>query len=89
MQQVFVLYHVVLVSDGLEELERVVGVYTTHEGAEQAIERLKDKPGFKEHPNLIDYHSDKADFQGFSIDAYDLNKDYCPDGYEPEPLPEQ
>lgn len=33
-----------------EDMELLIGVYRTEEAAKGAIERLKDQPGFKDHP---------------------------------------
>jgi hypothetical protein len=33
-----------------EDIELLIGVYRTDEAAKGAIERLKDQPGFKDHP---------------------------------------
>ena len=87
MKQVFVLSHVVLLPPDFEqEQEKWVGIYSTHEHALEAISRLKHQRGFREHPNLIDYEAEHPDFQGFSIDSYDLDQDYWPEGYD---LPSQ
>ena len=67
MDSAYVLWHVHK-QDG-EDDEKLIGVYRTEEDAKQAIERLKEKPGFKEHQN------------GFLIDIYPLNKDHWEDGF--------
>lgn len=83
MKQVFVLSHVVLLPpDFVLEQEKWVGIYSNEEVAQEAIERLKTQPGFSEHPNLIDYAAEHPDFQGFSIDAYELDKDYWSEGFD-------
>ena len=83
MKQVFVLSHVVLLPPDFEqEQQKWVGIYTTQEHALAAIERLKQQRGFRDHPNLIDYDAEHPDFQGFSIDSYDLDQDYWPEGYD-------
>ena len=83
MKQVFVLSHVVLLPPDFEpEQEKWVSIYTTHDLALAAIARLQNQRGFREHPNLIDYDAEHPDFQGFSIDSYDVDQDYWPEGYE-------
>lgn len=83
MKQVFVLSHVVLLPPEFEqEREKWVGIYSSEAEALAAIERLKTKPGFSDHPNLMDYNAEHPDFQGFGIDAYDLDQDYWPNGYD-------
>lgn len=67
MTKVFVLNHVV-VRSGVED-NKLVGVYSTEASAKAAIERVKDKPGFR----------DSRD--GFIIDPYRLDMDYWADGF--------
>lgn len=83
MEQVYVLHHVVLLPPEYEqELEKLVGIYRSEEAALEAVNRLRKQKGFKEHPNIIDYDAEHPDFQGFSIDSYELDKDYWPNGYD-------
>ena len=55
----------------------LVGVYETPAAARLAIERLREKPGFADHPS------------GFQIHQREVGRDAWPDGYtvdgEPEP----
>jgi hypothetical protein len=67
MDTVYILWHMNTV-DG-EEDENLIGVYRSEEDAKQAIERVKDKPGFKDAP------------AGFVIDTYPLNKDHWEEGF--------
>ncbi len=46
MAVVYVLWHVHTVND--RDNEKLVGVYRSEKDAKAAIERLKNKPGFKE-----------------------------------------
>lgn len=50
MTTVYILYH--YDQETLEDNDhrKMVGVYSTEKRAEQAIERLRDKPGFREFP---------------------------------------
>ena len=58
MKPGLVLSHVVLLPpDYDQEQEKWVGIYTTQELSLSAIARLKNQPGFCEHPNLIDYEA--------------------------------
>jgi homoserine kinase type II len=52
-----------------EDTELLIGVYESEEKAKDAIERLKDRPGFVDFP------------QGFVIDAYELNQDHWLEGF--------
>jgi hypothetical protein len=66
--RVFVLEHVHVHDDG-EEDYKLIGVYSTREGAQQAIDRLKLKPGFCDGP------------EGFSINAHVLDEGSWTSGY--------
>lgn len=67
MKSVFFLEH----SYELEGEEQVkfIGVYSTHAEAEMAIERLRHKKGFINHP------------AGFDISEYTLNEDHWATGF--------
>lgn len=67
MDQVFILHH----SYELEDVEEIklIGVYTSKDLAELAIERLKTKPGFCNRP------------EDFSISEYTLNQDSWIEGF--------
>ncbi len=66
--EVFILWHVHTFDDD-EEDEKLIGVYSTQEEAEAAIERLKAKPGFVDAT------------EGFGIDCYVVNEDHWTEGY--------
>lgn len=68
MNSVYVLQHVHELHDDHEDV-KFIGAYSTQEMAQQAIERLKDQPGFKETPH------------GFYIDEYDIDVDHWTEGY--------
>lgn len=67
MNTVFLVQHLY----DLENNEEVkfVGVYSSLEKAQQAIERLRLLPGFMEKP------------EGFNIDEYTLNQDHWTEGF--------
>lgn len=67
MESVFVLEHF-YETDGKEEA-KFIGVYSSKFEAEQAIERLKDKPGFRDYPDA------------FLINEMKLNQDSWVDGF--------
>jgi hypothetical protein len=55
--------------DDGEDTELLIGVYRTEQDANDAVERLKGKPGF-------------VDFQGgFKIVSYELNRDHWIEGF--------
>jgi hypothetical protein len=51
------------------DIELLIGVYRTKQDATDAIERLRDKPGFRDFP------------QGFESCEYELNKDHWIEGF--------
>jgi len=61
---VYLLWHIDAEGD-----EKLIGAYEKHSKASAAIERLKNKPGFKEQGGA------------FEIVAYELNKDHWTDGF--------
>jgi hypothetical protein len=67
MDSVFILWHCHPV--GPEGDEKLIGVYRTRADAEAAIERLKDKPGFKDTPD------------GFEVHDYVIGRDGWTEGY--------
>lgn len=68
MDSVFLLRHVRDIEGEVED-QLFIGVYTTEQEARNAIERLKSKPGFVDHPN------------GFQIHPRELNRDAWAEGF--------
>ncbi len=68
MTKVYLLWHVHEVA-GSEDEEKLIGVYATEADAMGAIDRLRDKPGFKDLP------------EGFQIVRYTINKDHWQEGF--------
>ena len=68
MQRVFILQHVHQLGCNTEDV-KFIGVYTSRENADNAIERLVLQPGFR---------STKS---GFSIDEYEINVDHWKEGF--------
>ena len=64
---VYVLMHSYL-SDGCDEM-KLIGIYSSVESAEGACQRLRQQPGFDDHPN------------DFAIDAYELDMDHWTEGF--------
>lgn len=67
-QVVFVVEHLHVLDDG-EESVKLIGVYSTRENAESAVDRLKLQPGFRDA------------IEGFTIDPYALDEDNWAEGY--------
>jgi hypothetical protein len=78
MDRVYVLQHVRSTPQGDDA--KLIGVYRSRSAAEQAVWRLRGKPGFKDAARIVDLsHEDSA--EGFQIDEYPLDKDYWVDGF--------
>lgn len=65
-ESVYLVQHVRDESDGSY---KVIGIYSSRNAAESAVERLRGKPGFRDHP------------EGFSIDRYEIDRDCWPEGF--------
>ena len=52
-----------------DENDKKIGTYDSYQLAKDAINRIKDKPGFIDYPN------------DFYIDEYIIDKDYWIDGF--------
>ena len=50
MTEVYLLWHIRDTGHGDEET-KLIGVYSSEEKAQQAIERLKVQPGFRDYPD--------------------------------------
>ena len=48
---------------------KLIGVYSSEAAAKAAIQRLRLKPGFSDYP------------EGFTIDAYEFDKDHWTEGF--------
>jgi hypothetical protein len=66
--KVYVLQHVHSLDDGTDDV-KFIGVYSSRENAQAAIERLAQAPGFSEAPS------------GFHIDEHQVDKDQWVEGY--------
>jgi hypothetical protein len=63
----FLLWHTHSIDK--EEGEKLIGAYASSSEAEAAIQRLKDKRGFREYPD------------GFEIAEYEIGKDHWTEGF--------
>ncbi len=54
--------------DGDEDV-KVIGIYSTRDAAQQAVDRTVKLPGFRDHPD------------GFDIDEYTVDADYWKSGF--------
>ena len=67
MNSCFLLWHTHTV--GNDDDEKFIGVYASLANAEAAIQRVKDQPGFRDHPD------------GFEICEYPIGKDHWEQGF--------
>jgi hypothetical protein len=63
----FIVHHVHVMGD--KEDVKLIGIYSSQQEAEAAIQRLQQQPGFSETP------------AGFTIGKYALNKDHWTEGF--------
>ena len=68
MTNVFIVQHVHDLGEGIEDV-KLIGVYSSPESAEQAVERLRTAPGFRD------------ELDGFSVDSYKMDKDHWVEGF--------
>jgi homoserine kinase type II len=65
---VFVLHHV-RADDEYADDAKLIGVYSSKESAQAAVERLRLQPGFRDHPD------------GFEASEYRLDQDNWEEGF--------
>lgn len=65
---VYVVQHVHEFDDDTEDI-KFIGVYSTYQKAEEAVDRLKNQSGFCDTP------------EGFHIDLYEVDVDHWTEGY--------
>lgn len=75
---VYLLQHLHIINDD-EDSVKIIGIYETREDALEAIERVKNQPGFKDFPDLINYDVDKE--EGFYIAKYESGVDHWTEGF--------
>ena len=67
MRTVHVLHHSYEASD--TEETKLIGVYSSREAADRAVERLREQPGFRERPDA------------FTVDEFELDRDHWAEGF--------
>jgi hypothetical protein len=55
----------------------LIGAYSSRDAALAAVGRLKDKSGFRDHPDVIDDVEDA----GFFMEPYTLDEDHWTEGF--------
>lgn len=68
MQNVYVVQHSHSFPDGREDV-KLIGVYSSEQGAQGAVARARAHPGFRDTPD------------DFFIDKYILDKDHWTEGF--------
>ena len=73
---VWVLWHIPPGGDERGEYF-LIGVYSSRETALAGVGRLASKPGFRDHPGVID----DTDEAGFFMSRFALDEDHWTEGY--------
>jgi hypothetical protein len=81
MNTVFVIQHLHVLPQGEEDF-KLIGVYSTRAKALAAIERLREAPGFRDFPELVDPANSPTGAQGFYVDEFPLDLDHWSEGFE-------
>jgi hypothetical protein len=72
MNEVHLLWFVREMPEGIEDIELLIGVYSSNREAKAAVERLKDRPGFVEFQEGFQIHPSQLDddhwTEGFTLD---------------------
>ena len=76
---IWLLWHVPRGGDARGEY-MLIGAYASRDAAIAAVDRLKDQPGFRDNPKVIDDVEDA----GFYVEPYTLNEDHWTEGYRTE-----
>jgi homoserine kinase type II len=79
IMNVYLLQYLNLLNDEEENI-KVLGIYSSKNEAERAVDRLKGQPGFKDHSDIINPETDTK-IQGFYIDEYKVNEDHWREGF--------
>lgn len=79
MNKVYLLNHIYILDDDYCEDMKLIGVYSSYAAAEEAVHRLKDKPGFCNYPNIRE--PGDVDAEGFEISEIEIDKDQWIEGY--------
>lgn len=79
MRYLYELYHIhEVLEDGEESNVKVLGVFSSRQKAEKAIERYKDLPGFKDKSKIYRGCEYRA---GFFIDIAEVDREEWSEGY--------
>ena len=81
MQSVLLLQHLHVFPGDVEDY-KFVGVYSSHENAVRAVERLQLQPGFRDFQELVADLGKGREGSGFYLDEYRLDEDGWTSGFE-------
>jgi hypothetical protein len=73
--EIWIMWHVPPGGDADKAM--LIGAYSSRQAALAAIVRLRDKPGFRDHPSV----TDDENGPGFFIQSYAIDADHWADGY--------
>jgi hypothetical protein len=77
--EVWILWHAPPAADEVGDY-MLIGLYPTREAAVAAVDRLSGKPGFRDHPGIVEDTSDP----GFFMEPHRLGEDHWTEGYRRE-----
>lgn len=79
MNSVILVEHLRIDDEGNDHI-KTIGIYRTVAAAQAVVDRLKNKPGFRDNPNIF-----KAEDQqvgpGFYLSEYPLDMDHWTEGF--------
>jgi len=79
MKKIYLLEHLHIMDDKTEDL-KTIGIYSTYEEGKEAVERLKNQPGFSNFPKIVNL--DEEDYiSGFYLVEYELDQDNWKEGF--------
>ena len=79
MNSAVLLEHLRVDDDGHDHV-KTIGLYRTVEAARAAVGRLRDKPGFRDNPSIVDPEQDENG-SGFYLSIYEFDKDHWTEGF--------
>ena len=77
--KVYLVQHVHLFDKNQEDV-KIIGIYSSPKKAIKAIDKLSEKPGFKEHSKIIDPNI-YGETSGFIIHEYKIDKNNWKEGF--------
>lgn len=82
MTAVYTLWHEYQMDDGRDE-EKLIGIYSTPEKANAAVEQIRGQPGFKDHPDGFNVYSCELDSTSWLDGFVTVYPHEVPDPQEP------